>query len=203
MVEQNAITLRHLTFNSAVTAISVLGSGTLILEDCNFQNNSGTALNINPDGALNLVITNSTISRSSSGILINPASGGSVKATFDRVTITQNSGGGIKIDSANGPVTVDITASVISDNSGNGLNAVSGAGGAAIFNIDHSVIADNGTAGIQANGVSAAAMVDSTLLDSNSTGATAAVNGGRILTYGTNRIVGSAGSGFTAPAALQ
>jgi hypothetical protein len=86
---------------------------------------------------------------------------------------------------------------------GNGLNAVGGAGGPAIFNISRSVIAKNGTAGVQVNGATAAAMIDTTLLDSNATGATAVVAGGHILTYSNNRIVGGAGSGFTGPAALQ
>jgi hypothetical protein len=58
-------------------------------------------------------------------------------------------------------------------------------------------------AGVQVNGASAAAMIDTTLLDSNATGATTAINGGHMLTYGNNRIVGTAGSGFTGSAALQ
>jgi hypothetical protein len=200
--------IRNLTFNGQASgtsgAIQVNGSGTLILEKCVFENfASGAALQIEPTGAFNLVVTDSRISNSSAGVLIQPASGGSVNATFDRVTITQNSGGAIKINTASGPVTLDITASEITDNTGNGLNAVSGAGGAAMFSVAHSVIADNGAAGIQANGASAAAMVDTTLLDSNASGATSVVASGRILTYGTNRIVGSSGSGFTGTASLQ
>jgi hypothetical protein len=201
------VKIRNLTFNgepnSAPAAIVISGGGTLILENCVFENFSGgTPLQIQPNGPFNLVVINSRFSNSTSGVLIEPTSGGSVKATFDRVTITQNSGGGIKINTTSGPVTVDITASTISDNTGNGLNAVSGAGGAAIFNVEHSVIADNGDAGIQANGSNAAALVDTTLLDSNGS-ATNSVSSGKILTYGTNRIVGSSGSGFTGSASLQ
>ena len=72
-----------------------------------------------------------------------------------------------------------------------------------MFSIGHSVIARNGSAGVQANGTNAAALIDTTLLDSNGTGALEAIGSGRILTYGNNRIVGSAGTGFTGPAALQ
>jgi hypothetical protein len=206
--ENQVVKIRNITTSGVgggYPTITVTGSGTLILENCVFENfASGPVLQIEPTGAFNLVVSNSRISNGgNSAVLIEPGSGGSVKATFDHVTIVQNSGTGIKIDSANGPVTVDLTASVISDNAGNGVNAVSGAGGAAVFNIDHSVIADSGDAGIQANGSSAAAMVDTTLLDSNGTGATNAIGGGRILTYGTNRIVGSAVSGFTSSASLQ
>jgi hypothetical protein len=202
LVLPNTITLRHLTFNSAVTAISVLGSGTLILEDCVIQNNSGTALNINPTGALNLVVTNTRISNSGSGILINPASGGSVQASFDRVTIAQNSGGGIKVETTNGPVVLDISNSVISYNSSNGVNAVAGAN-QNVVSIKNGVIAKNGLSGVQANGANAAVLVATTLLDQNAAGATSVVNGGGLLTYGNNDIVGSIGSGFTATAPLH
>jgi hypothetical protein len=205
--DNQVIKIRNLTFSgvqAANGAIQVTGSGTLILDNCVFENiASGPALQIEPTGAFNLVVTNSRISNNAAGVLIEPGSGGSVKATFDRVTIAQNAGGGLKIDSASGPVTVDISNSTVSDNTYNGLNAVSGAGGAAIFNIDHSVIADQGDAGLQANGSSAVVMIDTTLLDSNAGGATSVVSSGRILTYGTNRIVGSAGSGFTGSASLQ
>ena len=198
--------IRNLTISGAAgggPAIKVTGSGTLIIENCVFENLAGVALDIEPTGPFNLLITNSRISSSSGGVLIQPSSGGSVNATFDHVTITQNSGGGVKINTASGPVTVDMTASVITDNTGNGLNAVSGAGGAAMFSIGHSVIARNGSAGVQANGTNAAALIDTTLLDGNGTGALEAIGSGRILTYGNNRIVGSAGTGFTGPAALQ
>ena len=58
-------------------------------------------------------------------------------------------------------------------------------------------------AGIQANGTNAAALVNSSVLDSNTAGATALIGAGRILTYGNNSIVGTPGLGFTGPAALQ
>ena len=188
------VKIRNLTFNGRASggggAIEVRGSGTLIIENCVFENfANGTALEVDQSsGAVNLVIINSRISNNAAGVLIEPfvIGGGitlkpTVKATFDRVTITQNSGGGIKINSATAPVTVDITASEITNNAGNGLNAVSGSGASAMFNIGHSVIADNGAAGIQANGANASALVDATLFDSNATGATSAVSSGRIL----------------------
>jgi hypothetical protein len=199
--------IRNLTIDGALAsggpAIEVTGSGTLILENCVLENLTGTALDIEPTGALNLVITNSRISNSAAGVVIKPASGGSVTATFNGVTIADNTGGGMKTDTTNGLVSVDISNSTITNNAGNGLNAVSGAGGANILNIHNSVIARNGTAGVQANGANAAALIDMTLLDSNASGALTTINGGRILTYGNNRIVGSAGSGFTGPTPLQ
>jgi len=199
--------IRNLTFTGAgggtPTAIKVTGSGTLILENCVFENFSGTALDIEPNSAFNLVITNSRISNSAAGVVIKPASGGSVTATFNGVTIADNTGGGMKTDTTNGAVSVDISNSTINNNAGNGMNVVGGAGGPAMFNIHNSVITKNGAAGVQVNGATAAAMLDTTLLDSNAAGATAVINGGHMLTYGNNRTVGSPGSGFTGTAPLN
>jgi hypothetical protein len=200
--------IRHLTFNLANTAsgapaILVLGSGNLILEDCVFENGSRAALNITPNGPLNLVITNSRISNSGAGILINPAPGGSVKASFDHVTITQNNGGGVKVETTNGPVTLDVANSEITYNSGNGINVVSGAGGQGMTSIKTTVISENGAAGVQAYGANVGVLVQTTLFDENASGATSVVGGGHISTYGNNSIVGSSGSGFTATAPLN
>jgi hypothetical protein len=195
------VVLRNLTLG--ITGFGVtLQSGTVILENAHITGTSISAILAQPTSPSTLIVRNCLID-GSAGVLLKPQSGGGLSARFDHVTITSNSGGGIKIDTTSGPVTVDITDSEISSNAGNGLNAVGGAGGPAIFNIHNSIIAKNETAGVQVNGATAAAMIDTTLLDSNSTGATSVVGGGHMLTYGNNRIVGSSGSGFTGPAALQ
>jgi len=156
-------------------------------------------------GSVSATFDHVTFATSASGLQLKPSAGGSITATFDHVIIADNFGGGLKADTtaSTGQIKVDISNSTITNNSGNGLNVVSGAsGGANMLNFSHSVIASNGSAGIQANGANAAALVDTTLLDSNAI-ATSAINGGRILTYGNNRIVGSAGTGFTGNAPLQ
>jgi hypothetical protein len=202
-----AVTIRNLTISGAAggyPAISVIGFGTLIIENCVFENFSGgPALDIEPTGKLNLVVTNSRISNNASGVLLMPDFGGSMTATFDRVTIANNMGGGLKTNTTNGPVTVDISNSTIGNNGGNGLNAVGGAGGPNVLNLSHDVIASNGNFGLQANGVSAAAFVDTTLFDTNVFGATASVASGRLLTYSNNRVVGPIGSGFPSSVPLQ
>jgi hypothetical protein len=201
------VKLRNLTVSGAAggnPAILVQASGNLIIENCVFENiANGPALQITPNGPFNLVMTNSRVSNSGSGVLLQPGLGGSMTATFDGVTIVDNTGGGLKTDTGRGAVRVDISNSTISNNAGNGLNAVSGAGGANMLDLKNDVIAGNGTAGVQANGSNAAALVDMTLLDSNASGATSIVAGGRVLTYGNNHIVGSAGSGFTGTAPSQ
>jgi hypothetical protein len=200
------IKIRNLTFNGTLTAdspaITFTGSGTLILENCVFENISDTALDIEPTGPLNLVIRNSRISNNASGMLLKPAAGGSIKATFDHVVTTSNNGGGIKSDSTNGVVNLDISDSEISNNPGNGINLV-GSANQNMLNLSRTVIAKNGTAGLQANGATTAALVDTTLFDTNTSGATSVVGGGHVLTYGNNHIVGSAGAGFTGTAPSQ
>jgi hypothetical protein len=199
--------VRNLTFTGVgggTTAIKVTGSGTLILENCVFENLAGIALDIEPTGTFNLVVTNSRISNNTAaGVLIKPASGGgSVTATFDGVTITNNAGG-LKTDTTNGPVTVDIFNSTISKNANNGIVALGGAGGPNMVTLKNDVIASNGQAGIEASGGTAAVLVNNTVLDSNTGGALVTVSMGRILTYGNNSTIGVAGTGFTGTAPLN
>jgi hypothetical protein len=197
--------LRNVTFTNLGpdSAINFFGNGTLILENCVFEEAGAIALDIEPNGPLNVVIRNSRISNSGSGILIKPAASGSVNATLDHVTITGNAGGGVKIDTTNGAVTLVVTDSVVSNNAGNGINAVGGVGGQNMVSIKNSVITKNGSAGVQANGANAGIMIATTLLDQNAAGALSVVNSGNLLTYGDNSIVGTQGSAFTGTAPLQ
>src|SRR3984957_8153931 len=200
----NVVRILNLTISGSPggggPAITFAGSGTLILENCAFENFSGTALDIEPNGPLNLVIKNSRISNNTAaGVLIKPAAGGSVTATFDGVTITNNAGG-LRTDTTNGAVRVDISDSTINNNANNGVIAIGGAGGQNVMNLSRNVIASNGQVGIEVSGTTAGAIVDTTLLDSNTLGALSAVSSGRILTYQNNRIVGSPGTGFTGTA---
>jgi hypothetical protein len=113
------ITLKfqHIDFSGIANGVlKVNGSGTLIFEDCVFEEFAGVALEIFPNGPLNLVITNSRISNSGAGVVIKPAAGGSVTATFDRVTIADNMGGGVKADATNGPINLAISNSTITKN---------------------------------------------------------------------------------------
>jgi hypothetical protein len=199
-------TFRNVTFTNlglSRYAIQFLGSGTLILENCVLATADGPSLDLEPNGPLKVVVKNSRISGNVSGLILKPVAGGSINATLDHVTINQNTGGGIKVDTTDGPVTLDLTDSEISGNGGNGVNAVASGANQAIVSIEHSVIARNGSVGVQANGASAGLLLSRTLLDQNAVGALSVVNGGNIFTYGDNRVVGSQGSSFTSTAALK
>jgi hypothetical protein len=197
------VTMKNVTIHDAnAPAISFNNGARLYLDNVTMDGNT-YGLMVQPTGPSTVVVSNSTIKNNAAGVLLQPQSGGSVTATFNGVTIATNSGGGVKTDTINGPTSLDISNSIVSNNTGNGINAVSGAGGTNMLNIKNSVIAGNGAAGIQANGATAAVLVNDTLLDSNTAGAIAVVNGGRVLTYGNNSVVGTSGSGFTGSTALQ
>ena len=88
-----AVKIRNLTFSGVQATngvILVTGSGTLILENCVFENIAdGPALDIEPNGPLNLVIRNSRISNGGTvAVVLKPAAGGSINTTFDHVTVT-------------------------------------------------------------------------------------------------------------------
>ena len=197
------VTLRNITiFGFPSLAAITLINGTLVLDNVHITGTT-VAISAQPIGPSKLVIKNSIFENNNSGILIKPGSGGSVVASFDHVTSTKNNGGGLKTDTTNGSVTVDVIDSTFSFNAGNGLNAVGGAGGQNMVSIRNSVIAKNGSAGVQANGANAGVLIATTLLDQNAAGATSLVGAGNILTYGNNEIVGSLGSGFTGTAPLH
>jgi hypothetical protein len=211
-VDGTVITFRNLTFNGGFAGAGAGGisltagkgtGGMAILENCVFENFSGTAIQIATDHPYTLILRNTRFSNNGSGIVLKPASGGSVNATLDHVTISLNTGGGIKVDTTNGPVTLDITDSIVSNNGGNGINAVGGAGGQNMVSIKNGVIAKNAVAGVQANGANAGVMIATTLLDQNTSGALSVVNGGHIATYGNNQVVGAQGSNFTGTAPLK
>jgi hypothetical protein len=196
---------QHMSFSPGANKIFVSagGGGTLIYDDCVLEDATGTPLDVEPAFPFNLVIKNSRISNNTAaGVLIKPASGGSVTATFDGVTITNNAGG-LKTDTTNGAVRVDISNSTISNNANNGLIAIGGAATVNMVIVKNDVIGSNGQAGIEASGGSAAVLVSNSVLDSNTGGATSAVSGGRILTYGNNITIGTIGSGFTGTAPLN
>jgi hypothetical protein len=204
-ISQNVI-IRNLTINGeniAYPAIKVNGGNLVVLENCTFLGiPTGSAIDVEPNSPLTLVIRNSRILGNGAGVLLKPAAAGTINAILDHVVISDNGGGGIKTDSTNGVVNLDVSDTEIYNNSGNGINAVAGTI-QNMVSIKNSVIAKNAVAGVQANGANAGVTLQTTLLDQNATGATSVVAGGHIITYGNNSIVGSAGSGFTGSAPLQ
>lgn len=211
----DVVTLRGLTFtnvgNAQQVGVQIFNAQRVNIDNCTFLATTGAAILVTPNTEvqpitlspnIDLNIQNTTIYNSAAGIQVTSVPSVSVSVAVDRSQIKNNIGGGIKIDgSGGGPITAAISDSAISFNGGNGVNAV-GSSANVMMNLLRDVIASNGVAGVQANGGTAAVLVNSTAV-LNNTSAFSAVNGGRILTYGNNTIAGPAGSGFTGSAAPQ
>jgi hypothetical protein len=196
--------------NSGV-GVLILNASQVNIEDCLIMNQPGGGIEVYANGegfqtlaaSINVKIKNSTITGNGAGIKIAPTTATPINVVIEGTAIDNNTGGGLKADgTSGGPIAVSISDSSISLNPGNGVNAV-GTSYNVVINLNNDVIASNGTSGIQANGGSAAVLVNNTSVLNNTVGATSSVNGGRILTYGNNRTVGSPGSGFTGTAPLN
>jgi hypothetical protein len=211
----DVVTLRGLVLDGSVdsntSGVLIFNAARVNIENCVIYNSSNPGIYVAPGTAgqpvtlastIDIKVQDTTVSRGGAGINITSVPGVQVNAAITRSQIDNNTGGGVRVDaSAGGAITATISDSHISLNGGNGLNAV-GSSSNVMVNLLRDVIASNGVAGVQANGASAAVLVNSTAL-LNNTSALSAVNGGRILTYGNNSIVGTPGTGFTGTASLQ
>jgi hypothetical protein len=208
------VTLRGLTIYSVdppgcfpgSIGVDITAGATVRIENCKIFGFSSAGVDVEPNSGLAVVkIQDSTITQNGGGVLVAPTGSATVDFSIDRSRVESNNGGGVKTTTNvfEGQINASISDTSLSFNSGNGVNVVSGSSAQSMMALTRDIIALNGASGVQANGATAGALVDTTLLDGNATGATAALNGGRILTYGNNRIIGNAGSGFTSATPLQ
>jgi hypothetical protein len=184
--------------------VNITAAAIVRLENCKISGFGNAGIKVAPSaGNVTVKIQDSTISANGSGVLVAPTGSGSASMSIERSRIENNGGGGVKTDTTSGAINTSISDSSVSFNTGNGVNVVSGSGAQNMLSLTRDIIALNGTAGVQTNGGTSAALIDTTLLDSNTTGATEAVAGGILLTYGNNRIIGLQGSGFTGSSPLE
>jgi hypothetical protein len=189
---------------SGLVGVHITAAALVRIENCKIYGFSSAGVDVAPSsGNVVVKIQDSTITSNDAGILVVPTGSASVSISIDRSRIENNTGGGMKTDTTSGAITASISDSSVSFNGGNGLNTVSGSGAQNMLSLTRDIIALNGSAGLQANGGSTAVLVDETLLDSNTTGATESVSSGNLLTYGNNRVVGPPGSGFNGTAPLK
>jgi len=211
-ISGSAVTLRGLAIYGTelppsfvnTIGINITGNGTVRLEKCKIFGFTTAGIEVVPSaGSVTLIIQDSSITKNNAGILVAPTGSASVSIAIDRSSIDSNTGGGLKAVTASGTINGTISDSSLSFNGGNGLNAVGNSSAQNMIVLTRDSVTSNGAAGVQANGATSAVLVNNTLLDSNAAGATSIVNGGRVLTYGNNSIVGPAGFGFTGSATLQ
>jgi Right handed beta helix region len=213
----DTVTLRGLVLNAETFSGNPSFNGLLInnaqrvnIENCTILNAPGSGILVSPGvqpatlpPVINISIQNTTVNGNSAGVKVSSSLNVPLNITIAGSHIDNNAGGGVKVDGGGGggPIAISILDSTISHNGGNGLNAVSNASNVMV-NLLRDVFGFNGASGMQANGTSAAVVVNNTALLNNANGL-AAINGGRILTYGNNSIVGTGGSSFTGTASLQ
>jgi Right handed beta helix region len=210
----DVVTLRGLTINPSGNplpgeiGVMIQNALQVNIEKCTIRNVVGAGIEVAPSSSgtlassISLKIEDTIVTGTAAGARISSAPAVLVNVSISRSSFQNNSGGGIRLDTTPGAaITAAIADSTISLNAGNGLNAL-GSSSNVMVNLLRDVIASNGSAGVQANGATAAVLVNATALLNNPS-ALSAINGGRILTYGNNSIVGSSGSGFTGTATLQ
>jgi hypothetical protein len=212
VVTVRGFVLNGLDFQTNVAGVLINNASQVNIENCLLLNNSAAGIYVLPnlDGetqtlatSINVNIQDSTITGNGAGIEIAPTTATPINVVVDKTRINNNTGGGLKANGASGgPITVSISDSSLSLNSGNGVNAV-GSSNNVMINLNNDVIASNGNYGIQANGATAAVTVNNTSILDNSVGDKGSVSGGRLITYGNNRIIGNVGSGFTGTLSLQ
>jgi hypothetical protein len=181
--------------NSASNGVRFVTGAALHIQNSlikNVRGTSGVGINFAPGGASDLYVTDTTVINNTgfngTGILVKPTGSGLVRATFNRVTVEQNAAG-MTIDgsSSTGTIRATVRDSVISTNAGTGLWANSPAGAATGVYFINSSSAENGTAGIYANGANAAVTLQGASIMGNNIGISSP-GGGNIYSYKNNAI---------------
>ena len=203
----DTVLLSGIDFNGVGTAtngLRIISGGVVLVQNSlihNFRAASGLGIRIAPAGILNLTIENTTITNNGSGatgggILIQPTgAGGAARVSLTDVLVHGNANNGLFVNTTGNTnltagITVAIENSRFTDNA-TGIRTlrVGGTNTAAML-VDDSVIANNTTAGIVADGGQNTIRVANTNITGNPLGIST-VNGGTINSFGNNRLIGN------------
>jgi hypothetical protein len=181
------VVLRGLDINGAGTTLGLngirfLNGASLTVENCRIYGFSGRGIEVATPAASALFVKDTTISASAGAGIIMTGTG-PVDAVLDNVRI-ERSGIGLRVE--NGEVTV--SRSLIAGNTNNGILVT----GAAIVNVDNSVISGNGGAGARSSG-GTIRLGNSTVVG-NANGLLAS-GGGQIVSLGNNAVRGNGADG--------
>ena len=205
------VTLRNIRINGilgtglgGLNGIQFLSGAALHIENCTifgFAQN-GININLNSAAAASVFVTDTIVSNSAGGLTAKNAGAGNLFVSVKRSTLVQNTGFGLRADGGGGAGSlIAVVADSMMVGNGTGVTAVGGAAATAGIQITRSEIANNGTAGLLANGTAGPAFVFSSnnLITGNGTGLSS-VGGGNLLTYKNNATDGNFNAGaFTAP----
>jgi hypothetical protein len=201
----DVVVLRGLTIDGNGTGahgIRFLAGNTLHIENCVINNFAQKGIDLEPSTS-SFVHIKDTIVRNNTaggalnggGILIKPSGAGSVRATLDNVRSERNVYG---LRTENNTETL-VRNSVFNGNNAIGINAISTAGGNVQIDIDDSVVSNNVSTGVTADGINAFVRLSNVMVTNNNGTGILPNNSGQVLTFGTNRIAGNNPDGaFTA-----
>jgi hypothetical protein len=196
----DVVTLRGLIIdgtNTSSSGISILSAARVNIENCVIQE-FATGVDVTPSASgstTSVKVQDSTIINNTAGLISKPTGGAAVVMSIDHSRIDNNFGGGMKADgTGGGSSSVSVRDSSINFNASNGVNGVTSISGSVQIDLTRDVIATNGLAGVQSNGVMTTMTVGDSILSNNGT-AWSAISGGSLLSYGNNQVTGPAGTG--------
>jgi len=201
------VVLSGIDFNGVGTAtngLRIITGGIVLVQNSvmhDFRAASGLGIRVAPAGILNLtirdtIVTNNGSGATGGGILIQPTgAGGAARVSLINVTVQGNANNGLFVNTTGNTnltdgITVAIENSSFTDNATCIRTLRVGGTNTAAMLVDDSLIANNTTAGIVADGGQNTIRV----ADSNITGnpqGVSPVNGGTINSFGNNRLIGN------------
>jgi hypothetical protein len=201
----DVVVLRGLTIDGAGTGgngIRFLAGNTLHIENCTINNFAQKGIDVQPTTPSFLFIKDTIVRNNTAGgaangggILIKPGVGGSVRAALDNVRSERNVYG---LRTENNTETL-VRNSVFTGNNAIGINAISTTGGNVQIDVDDSVVSNNVSTGVTADGTNTVVRLSNVMVTNNNGTGILPANSGQVLTFGTNRIAGNSPDGaFTA-----
>jgi hypothetical protein len=153
--------------NSSLSGINFIAGKGLFVTDCIIRGFNTNAINFAPGTAnASLAVQNTIVAdNAGGGILVAPTGGFTANALVTNTRMVRNTYGVRAQDNSK----VTVNNSEASSNTNNGILAVS-VSTAAVVNFVHSVAANNGTNGIQANGANALVRISQSSILDNTTG---------------------------------
>jgi hypothetical protein len=201
----DVVVLRGLTIDGSGTGgngIRFLAGNTLHIENCVINNFAQKGIDIEPSTGSFVFIKDTVVRNNTAGgvlngggILLKPSGAGSVRAELNNVRSERNVYG---LRTENNTETV-VRDSVFTGNNAIGINAISTAGGNVQIDMDDSIVSNNASSGVTADGLNAIIRLSNVMVTNNTGTGILPTNTGQVLTFGTNRIAGNSPDGtFTA-----
>lgn len=194
----DVVTIRNISINGAgsgLNGIRFIAGGTLNIENCTIFNFSQKGVDFQPAGASRLVIKKSVIRTNANavnggGVFVAAGAAGSAAVTLYDVRLNGNTFG----VQANLRSNVVVRKCVIIDSSGNGVFASGNASTPINVFVEDTLISGSGARGIRSDGSMSTVRISNDTIVHNFTGL--AVNsGGKIVSFGNNRIAGNTTDG--------